>query len=224
MNLDSNRKTFSDAELLMLLRSTENSFVERKTYADSDDWVSTAVAFANTCPLSDAGVLFIGAYDNGTIQPKAQNLDSLQNTLSKLFAKIFPSIRFDSKSIRDGNDECLAVIVPGSERRPHMVGSVYIRRNNTTVKADDQRYGELIAERNLRSYELSPWRGKIITVELRYRRRGQYELQPVLDSWTSQYVVVKPDSGDKIAYPFDHTSIAFDFGRNRLKLEVRHDD
>jgi predicted HTH transcriptional regulator len=224
MPLDSNRKSFSDSELLMLLKSTENSFVERKTYADKDDWVNAAVAFANTCPLSDAGVLFIGAYDNGTIQPQAQNLDTLQKTLAKLFAKIFPSIRFDSKTVRDGDTECLAVIVPGSEHRPHMVGSVYMRRNNATVKADDQSYAQLIAERNLRSYELSAWQGKIVTVELRYKRRGKYEVHPVLDSWTSQYVVVKPEGGNKISYPFERTAIAFDFERNRLKLEVSEDD
>jgi predicted HTH transcriptional regulator len=224
MPQDSNRKSFSDTELLMLLKSTENSFVERKTYADTDDWVTTAVAFANTCPLSDAGVLFIGAYNDGTIQPQAQNLDTLQKTLAKLFAKIFPSIRFDTKTVRDGDAECLAVIVSGSQSRPHMVGSVYVRRNNATVKADDQSYGQLIAERSLRSYELSAWQGKTVTVELRYKRRGKYEIHPVLDSWTSQYVVVTPDGGTKISYPFDRTSVAFDFERNRLKLEVTEDD
>lgn len=42
----------SDADLLSRLTAFEDSFVERKTIGDHKDWVKTAVAFANTAPIS----------------------------------------------------------------------------------------------------------------------------------------------------------------------------
>jgi predicted HTH transcriptional regulator len=50
----------SDHDLVLRLRSFEDAFVERKTSADSKDWLKTIVAFANTAPVGYPAVLFIG--------------------------------------------------------------------------------------------------------------------------------------------------------------------
>jgi predicted HTH transcriptional regulator len=75
----------SDDDLLSRLTNTEDNFVERKRFSDDREWLRTVVAFANSCPIGYPGVLFIGVYDNGTVeQPgKPINLDSLQKTLTE---------------------------------------------------------------------------------------------------------------------------------------------
>ena len=82
----------SDHDLLLRLRSFEDAFVERKTSADSKDWLKTIVAFANTAPVGYPAVLFIGVKDDGTPEGNQVNLDSLQKTLSEHVAKAYPPI------------------------------------------------------------------------------------------------------------------------------------
>jgi hypothetical protein len=41
----------TEAELLSKISDTENNFIEHKTANDTDGWLKTAVAFANSCPV-----------------------------------------------------------------------------------------------------------------------------------------------------------------------------
>jgi len=73
----------NEADLLIRLKNCEDAFVERKTAADSKDWLKTVVAFANSAPIGYPAVLFIGAKDDGTIESGPANLDTMQKTLRK---------------------------------------------------------------------------------------------------------------------------------------------
>ena len=54
----------SDEELLNRFHNSEDAFVERKRFSDTDDWLKTVVAFANSCPIGFWGVLFVGVKDD----------------------------------------------------------------------------------------------------------------------------------------------------------------
>ena len=86
--------TGSGSDLLRLLHSTENSFVERETAGDQKDWVKTIVAFANSLNDNQEGVLFIGATNSGEIERSPSNLDKLQMTLSEKMQSAYPAIYY----------------------------------------------------------------------------------------------------------------------------------
>ena len=69
--------SLTDQDILLRLNSFEDAFVERKTASDSKDWLKTVVAFANSAPVGDPAILFIGVRNNGDIE-EGTNLDSLQ--------------------------------------------------------------------------------------------------------------------------------------------------
>ncbi|MGA7241905.1 MAG: ATP-binding protein, partial [Terracidiphilus sp.] len=117
----------SESDLLRLLHSTEHSFVERKTVGDSRDWVKTVVAFANTLPNEQEGVLFIGATDGGDIEASPSNLDKLQKTFSEKMQSAYPPIYYSTRTVQENGKECLAVIVSGSQSKPHFAGPLYVR-------------------------------------------------------------------------------------------------
>lgn len=84
----------NDQELRnLLLASSEDSFVERKTFGDwKSEALKTIVAFANSVPIGYPGVLFVGVRDNGTPQGGSENLDKIQKTLADIAQSAFPKI------------------------------------------------------------------------------------------------------------------------------------
>src|SRR5215469_2445087 len=129
----------SDDDLLSRLTNTEDNFVERKRFSDDREWLRTVVAFANSCPLGYPGVLFIGVYDDGTLErPKNPvNLDSLQKTLSERIGAAWPPIYFLPRVLCQAGQQFLAVLVPGSSLRPHFAGQSFIRIGSETKKASE---------------------------------------------------------------------------------------
>ena len=153
----------SDTELLLKLTNFEDHFVERKTSGDSKDWLKTVVGFANSTPIGYPAVLFIGVRDNGDLED-GLNLDSLQRDARKeacrrLSARVLP-VQSDFR----GGKQCLAVIVPGSEARPHFAGPSYVRVGSETVRASDPQFQELVAQRNSKVRAILQSAGKEITV------------------------------------------------------------
>ena len=69
------------------------------------------------------------------------------------------------KVLRDGcGGEFLAVIVRGSENRPHFAGPSYIRDGTQTKEASGEQFTRLIAERSSKAREILKWRGMVVTV------------------------------------------------------------
>lgn len=152
----------SDEDLVLRTTDTENNFVERKTISDSDGWLKTAVAFANSCPIGFPGILYIGVADNGLIQHHSQpiNFENLQKRISSAIEKAWPPIYFLSKTLRKNDAEFVAVIVPGSELRPHFSGPSFVRVGPESRKASAEQFEALITERSSKVRALRALIGK----------------------------------------------------------------
>jgi hypothetical protein len=161
---------FSDEDLRRLRASTEDHFTERKTAADSGDWVKTVVAFANSVPHERPGVLFIGVRDNGTIE-QGCNLDTLQRTLRSKLNAVYPPVNYTPRVVSEGSQEYLCVLVPGSASRPHFAGPAFARVGSETVVATQALYDAMIAERNGKTYRIRQFVGK--PVRLLFIRSGE---------------------------------------------------
>jgi hypothetical protein len=153
----------TDEELRCGLTRTEDTLIERKTAADSRDWLRTIVAFANSVPQDRVGILYIGVRDDGTIEAPV-NLDSLQKTLRQKAAAAYPPIDYSTRVLSDDGGQYLCVLIPGSRSRPHFAGPAYVRVGAETVEASDSQYEGLIAQRNSKAYRILRHKGQTISV------------------------------------------------------------
>lgn len=156
--------TLSDADLLARLKNFEDHFVERKTSGDKKDWLKTVVAFANSAPTGFPCVLYLGVKDDGEIETPQVNLDSLQKTFNKEMQKAYPPVPYLPKIVNDGERQALAVIVLGSESRPHFSGPAYVRKASETWEASEQQFEELVAQRNSKTARILQSKGEQVTV------------------------------------------------------------
>ena len=67
----------SDQDILSRLTNIEDSTVERKTASDYRDCLKTTVAFSNSLPVDDPGLIFVGVGNDGTVQDRL-NCEKLQ--------------------------------------------------------------------------------------------------------------------------------------------------
>ena len=217
----------SDQELLLRLRNFEDNFVERKTSGDSKDWLKTVVAFANSTPIGYPAVLYIGVKNDGTPEEKTVDLDSLQRTFNEKVRDAYPPIYRLPKILNVGGKQVLAVIVPGSEERPHFAGRAYIRKGSETVEASEEQFANLIAMRNSKVYDILKWKAKLVTIAF-----VRNVPSPRLGTPTSinedagsvqrcnQFYVTLDYRGTPWSYPLNRVEISFDNKANRLQLIV----
>jgi hypothetical protein len=155
----------TDQDILVRLAAHEDSFVERKTVNDLGDCLKTVVAFANTAPVGYPAILFVGVRNNGDVE-EGVDLDKIQRSLSQRLSNAYPPIYTLTRVLqRDGN-QFLAVIIPGSDRRPHFAGQAYIRDGSQSVVASEAQFTRLITDRNSTTYEIRKWITKTVTVQL----------------------------------------------------------
>lgn len=114
------------------LTNLEDAFVERKSTGDMRDLLKTAVGLANSMPVGYPAILFYGVTNKGEPEGKA-NLDRLQRTLSEKLSEAYPPIYYLPKVLRHKGKEFLAVIIPGSEDRPHFAGQSYMAGAGTSL-------------------------------------------------------------------------------------------
>lgn len=212
----------SNEEIKLRLSVTEDAFVERKTITDSKDWVKTIVAFANSTPLDGVGILFIGMRDGGEIE-QSVNLDSVQKTLTEKTRVIYPPAYFETRIIDKDGDRLLAVVVPGSPKRPHFAGLSYVRKGSESISASEEQFAELIAERTSKVYEIRKWIGKEVSLQTRGRAYSGTNNQPpqrVVDCshfWvTLTQMATSPDKST----PLEDVTLSFDNVANRLLLRI----
>ncbi len=211
----------TDEDLLCRLANYEDNFTERKTSSDSRDWVKTVVAFANSLPVGHPGVLFVGVKNDGTPEVDI-NLDSLQKTFSEKMNAAYPPIYYLPHVLNYQGIRVLAVIVPGSEMRPHFTGQSYIREGSQNIKASEKQFNELIAQRNSKAYEILKWKGK--SVKLSYTRPGNTRpsrFGPVRVLDCNQFYVTLESDGALSAIPLKRLDISFDPVNEVLELERR---
>src|SRR5882724_2588775 len=134
--------------LLERLKHPEDRFTERKPKGVStEDKCKTLVAFANSLPDGEEGILFIGVSDKGDILG-LDNTDNLQKEMRKLAEqRCYPPIRIQSEVLNISGLEVVAVSVLPSRNRPHFTGPAYVRIGSESCEATEQMLTELIASR-----------------------------------------------------------------------------
>lgn len=219
----------SEADLLSRMRNFEDHFVERKTTSDINDAVKTVVAFANTAPIGYPCVLYIGVRDNGEIEVPQKNLDNAQKTFNQLMRKIYPRAVYLPKILNDNGQQVLAVIVPGSEMRPHFSGPAYVRNGSESIPASEQMFEELIASRNSKVNRILQYKGKTVSVVNRVQLpHGVDETHwnwdvKIFDCDQFYVTLISGEPQLKQSFPLSRVNINFDHGGDRLLLELRRE-
>jgi Putative DNA-binding domain len=166
-------ESLTEEGLILRLRSTEHDFVERKSRTDRGGWLRTAVAFANSAPIGWPAFLFVGVDDDGKPQQNADKLEDLAKSVSGMLDQAYPAIYRHIVPIHLADGACLAVVVPGSESRPHFAGKSYIRVGPETNPASEEQYDLLIAERQSKVREILKWKGRNVNQMLHSRHEGR---------------------------------------------------
>lgn len=218
----------SNEELLARLRSDEDHFTERKTFRDTNGWLKTAVAFANSAPIDWPAILFVGVTRKGQIESPTPNLDQLQMTLGKELARAYPPLYHLPKIVTDETaGQCLAVLVPGSRERPHFTGKSYVRVGSESREASDDQFQELIAQHLSKVRELLRWRGKGVTVLFihlgqRYAiNLGNQVMREATILDCNQFYVTFKNGNRSESLPLSNVELTFDHDNDRLMLQIR---
>jgi predicted HTH transcriptional regulator len=215
-----------DADIELALTRFEDSFVERKTVSDLGDCLKTVVAFANSAPIGDPAIMFVGVRNNGEIEGSA-DLDKIQGTISNKIANAYPPIYYVTRVLEKQGKQYLAVIIPGSENRPHFAGQAYVRDGSRSITSNEDQFGRLIADRNGKAREILKWKGRQITLKSLDDRasfagivlhRGGSEQFTVIDC--NQFYVTIDQRGVRDSIALEHIDLSFDGGRKCLRLEA----
>jgi hypothetical protein len=212
----------NEADLLARMKNFEDHLVERKVVNDEKDWKKTAVAFANSVPVGVPAVLFIGVRDGGEIETPQKNLDDAQKKFNSKMKTVYPRISYVPKIVSENGRQALAVIIPGSELRPHFAGLAYVRRGSVTEDGSEAHLRELIAQHNSKAATILQSKGKNVTVFL---RSGDSEIpwpnSTIVADCNQFYVSVQPTAHEPAtSFPLSRVEINFDNLRHRLQLEI----
>lgn len=134
------------------------------------------------------------------------------------------------KVVQRDSKQLLAVIIPGSENRPHFAAQSYIRDGPQTKQASEEQFERLITERNSKSREILKCLGKEITFRLPpghnlavgphfYGGGGRFACRVL--ACNQFYVSVEFSREEYLvskAYPLTFVEIGFDYAEKRLEL------
>lgn len=227
------RETLTDEALLLKLRGTEHDFVERKPKSQKGEWLQVAVAFANSAPIGWPAVLFVGVDDDGTPQQGPEKLEDLSKSVAAVIEQSYPPIYFDIRPLRIGDRACLAVVIPGSENRPHFAGRAYTRVGPSVRDASEQQFAELIASRNSKARAILEWKGREISIE---NFRSSSDQKPMAYPQPVTAVVIADCNAHFVTFglvvnglvrpysePLSRIVLSFDHKQQRLLLFVYRD-
>jgi hypothetical protein len=222
MNEETNAVVTED-ELLSKISDTENNFIERKTAKNTDGWLKTAVAFANSCPIGQPGILYVGVDNNGKVekQPENFNFEKLQKSISGKIAEAWPPIYFVSHILIKDGLEFVAVVVWGSSSRPHFSGRAFVRAGPETRDASEEEYDKLIAQRSSKIRALEKLIGQVVYWhQTNYRPK---ENNGILVDCNQFYMTFRGhEYGNEYqrCFPIDWVTISYDPANRRAHLIV----
>lgn len=81
-----------------------------------------------------------GVDDDGSAQQGPEKLEELSKSVSDTLERAYPPIYFDIRPLHVGDRACLAVVIPGSDRRPHFAGRAYVRNGPQTTDASETQF------------------------------------------------------------------------------------
>ena len=131
---------------------------------DTYGWLKTAVAFANSCPVGQPGILYVGVENNGDIKRQADGYDfeKLQKSIGGKIGEAWPPIYFVSRILDKDGIEFVAVMIYGSPKRPHFSGRAWVRIGPETKDASEVEHDNLIAQRSSKVRFLQRLVGKLV--------------------------------------------------------------
>lgn len=165
--------TLTEEALILRLRGTEHDFVERKSQGDKGAWLQTAVAFANSAPIGWPAILFVGVDNGGNPQQGSEKLEDLAKKVGDVLDRAYPAIYRPIVPLHLGDGAFLAVVIPGSEARPHFAGKSYVRDGPETKPASERQFDRLIAERQSKAREILKWKGQRVALQRRAMIEGR---------------------------------------------------
>lgn len=216
----------TDEDLISRLKNFEDHFVERKTSGDSkDDWVKTAVGFANSAAIDFPCVLYIGVRNNGDVEEKQVNLDTVQKTFNKEMAFVYPPVPYISKILSVEGRQCLAVIVPGSPERPHFAGPAYVRVGSETRNASESQYNEMLALRNSKVRKILEFKGEVVTVNdhaggVRLGTHGWGGVGAVVADCNQWWITLHEPPDKYFSFSLSRIELSFDDENDTLCIEI----
>ena len=215
--LQENYVLVTEDELIRKVSDTENNFVERKTSSNTDGWLKTAVAFANSCPIGQPGILYVNVDDNGKVifQPVGYDFEKLQKSISKCIAEAWPPIYFITHILNKNGSEFVAVVIYGSPFRPHFSGRAHVRVGPETRDASDEEYDKLIAQRSSKVRALQKLVGKTVYWESLSPAVGNAN-GTVVDC--NQFFLTIDGGTYQRCFPVDWITISFDPSNRRYCL------
>jgi hypothetical protein len=214
----------TDAELVARLTQTEDSFVERKSQSDRSGWLCTTVAFANSTPIGLPSVLFIGVSNDGQISANVDVEKTLQAFSDHIGAHTWPPIYTLARELTHAGRSCIAVIVPGSDERPHFAGRAFVRVGTQTKDASAEQFAELIASRSSKAREIQRWIGKDISWIERRGAQGDFQGtgRVIVSGCNSHYATfdMRPAGGtlQAVSEPLSRLELSFDHKNERLQV------
>lgn len=225
-------ESLTDETLLLRLRSTEHDFIERKPRNAKRDWIQVAVSFANSAPIGWPAVLFVGVDDDGNPQQDAEKLEDLEKSVAGVLDQAYPAIYRHLIPLHIGEKGCLAVVIPGSENRPHFAGKSYIRVGPETREASESQFDALVASRFSKTREIQAWIGKEISLTWKMPNgRGYTQADRpgiiCVESCSPHYATFRSDSPDGVnnvySEPLHRIEVSFDNDQKRLQIFIYWD-
>jgi hypothetical protein len=223
--------------LLQKLDGTEDDFIERKPKGRSEEFLQVAVAFANSAPIGAPAILFAGADDvtrEGQIE--LNRLEDAEKSICDTLKRIYPPIYKWCVHVHTLNGRgCIAVVIQGSENRPHFAGQAFIRVGPQVEEASAEQFEALIASRNDKVREIRRWVGETVSCRLTRGNRwrlgdwnatGSSKLGLCLIECTNWYVTLQKrgrNHGDEPttgSFPLSRVEISFDHQLECLELEI----
>lgn len=158
-------------------------------------------------------------------------MESLERKVSEELNRIYPPIYPQMKVMTKDKREFLAVIVRGSENRPHFAGQAFVRDGMRSVPSSERQFESLIAERNSKVREIRKWLGRGVTVEspLAKNPYSAHVLGTSFGKMTGTivecnqfYVTLESihKKGSLISFPLGQVEISFDHQSTCLALRL----
>jgi hypothetical protein len=152
----------------------------------------------------------------------------VQKSLSEKLSEAYPPVYYLAKVLRKDEKQFLAILVPGSESRPHFAGQSYVRVGSSTKVASEQEFDELIANRTDKAREILRWKDSPITVHILHPEsvvhisgRVANTREMFVRDCNSFYATLSGAGEVLFSYPLRIVDISFDNDKKRLALELR---
>jgi predicted HTH transcriptional regulator len=220
----------AETRLLERLRNGEDNFVERKVIGQQKKVLRVAVSFANSAPVGIPCVIFFGVNDDGTLEGKDFDTDALQKNINSILENTYPRVPYQQKTLRVGSKQIVAVVVIGSELRPHFAGHAYVRRGSESIDASQEQLDLLIAQRSGKMYRLAQNINQPMTLNIKFNQGNRTftmrkEAGTIHDCNESWVTVLRQSMNPPqlFSFPLATVDIGWDHQHRRIELFVEKD-